>query len=148
MKRVFSLWLFAMLAICSCKRERPARKTLLPLTSPLQEDGVKRVTSISDPSKTAVYYNDTSIWINGVYQNVLICYLPECTYDSTIINAVKFAKILIPSVITELYAKKENGVVVDLRETDYQPTIRKDFLTKGLFLKDKEWPVVFLWDRA
>jgi hypothetical protein len=140
--------LFALLisgACISCQRSRPARKKLPPeLTS--FSDVPPQLVPVKAPSDILFYYSDTALLIQGLRRNLAVITLADPEKDSTIRSLVTAGQSLTSFLVAELHRDNKTGLVIDLRQDEYSPTIRQDYLVEPT--GQEKLPVIFLWDKS
>ena len=139
--------------LASCHRGRPARKELPEYLGTLPETPAT-VTPLPShlgarlSGNYLLYSTDTSLLIRGDHRDLLLLALPDPSHDSTIQAMIAAGQPLVPFLLTELHQQNKSGLVIDLRLGDNTPTIREDYMVTSAVLKERDFPVIFLWDRS
>jgi hypothetical protein len=142
MRKWILLVLLAGGALISCQRSRPARKKLPPELNSFT-DVPPGFTPVKAPSDILFYYSDTTLLIQGFRRNLAVISFADPGKDSTIRSLVIAGQSLTSYWLAELRRDNKTGVVIDLRQDEYSPSIRKDYLVEPGGL-----PVIFLWDKT
>jgi hypothetical protein len=142
MRKWILLVLLAGGALISCQRSRPVRKKLPPeLTS--FSDVPPQLTPVKAPSDILFYYSDTTLLIQGLRRNLAVIGFADPDKDSTIRALINAGQSLTSYWLAELRRDNKTGIVIDLRQDEYSPSIRKDYLVEPAGL-----PIIFLWDKT
>lgn len=144
MRKWIFLGLLASGAFISCQRSRPARKKLPPELNSFS-DVPPQLTPVKASSDVLFYYSDTTLLIQGLRRNLAVISFADPDKDSTIRSLVFAGQSLTSYWLAELRRDNKTGVVIDLRQDEYSPSIRKDYLIDPA--GQEKMPVVFLWDK-
>jgi hypothetical protein len=98
------------------------------------------------PSDILFYYSDTTLLIQGLRRNLAVITFADPEKDSTIRSLVTAGQSLTSSLVAELHRDNKTGLVIDLRQDEYSPVIRQDYLVEPT--GQEKLPVIFLWDKS